>query len=153
MAATLHTGSRRVSIAATVSALPSSTTDSTDERVETVSVRHPVLDERLNHLADTLANHFEAGVEMALHFTGPTVDLPRRVMDALGLEEDWLQSEAAKEVLFGQVFDYHVEGDALEKNIQTYEEEVDDWWAGIVSSDEDQDSSDAGSEVLGAFQD
>ncbi|KAF3008899.1 hypothetical protein E8E13_011195 [Curvularia kusanoi] len=56
--------------------------------------------------------HGKAGIEMALHLVQvPRATLPRKVMNILGLQEDWLMSREAKKVLFGQKVDFHAAND------------------------------------------
>lgn len=50
---------------------------------------------------------------MALHFSAASPMLPRRVMDLVGLDREWLETEKAKEVLFNEHFNY----DAVDKNL------------------------------------
>ncbi|KAL1650511.1 hypothetical protein SLS61_005977 [Didymella pomorum] len=57
----------------------------------------------VNQFADTLAREGPGGVQIALR-TG-VLGLPERVMDILGLGKEWLDSEEAKEVMFGEKVD------------------------------------------------
>lgn len=60
--------------------------------------------------------HGKAGVEMALHLVRvPPATLPRRVMKFLGLGKDWLSSEEAKDVLFGQEIDFDATDDFCQR--------------------------------------
>lgn len=43
---------------------------------------------------------------MALHFGASPTFLPRQVMDFLGLDKEWLQSEQAEQVLLSGHYDY-----------------------------------------------
>lgn len=43
---------------------------------------------------------------MSLHFHAADPTLPRRVMNALGLAEEWLDTDEAKEILFGEIVNY-----------------------------------------------
>lgn len=48
---------------------------------------------------------------MSLHFHAADPTLPRRVMNALGLTKEWLDTDEAKEILFGEEVNY----DAVDK--------------------------------------
>ncbi len=61
-------------------------------------------DEPLGTLAETLAEEGPPGVQMALRSQVTT--LPRRVMEKLGLGREWLDSEEAKKILFGEELNY-----------------------------------------------
>lgn len=62
----------------------------------------------VNHYAKKLADEGPAGVHIALHTGVP--GLPERVMGLLGLRKEWLDTEVAKEVLFGEEVDGDVFG-------------------------------------------
>ncbi|KAJ4381427.1 hypothetical protein N0V86_003778 [Didymella sp. IMI 355093] len=61
------------------------------------------LKQQVNQFADTLAKEGVAGVQTALR-TG-VLGLPERVMELVGLGKEWLDTEEAKEVLFGEKVD------------------------------------------------
>jgi len=55
-------------------------------------------------LAQTLAKEGLPGVQTALRCDAP--GLARRVMNCLGLGKEWLDTEEANEILFGEKIDY-----------------------------------------------
>ena len=55
---------------------------------------------------------------MSLHFHAADPTLPRRVMNALGLTKEWLDTDEAKEILFGEEVNY----DAVDNMLEMLEE-------------------------------
>lgn len=67
-----------------------------------------------------MAKEGPSGVQIALRCDAP--GLASRVMKCLGLEKEWLDTEEAKEILFGEKVDYdHV-----------------DWWVKTTSGADDE---------------
>jgi hypothetical protein len=55
-----------------------------------------------------LADYGPAGAQMAVHFNIETTKLPKLVMDQLGLTKGWLDTEEARQVMFGEQYDYDI---------------------------------------------
>ena len=54
---------------------------------------------------------------MSLHFHAADPTLPRRVMNALGLAKEWLDTNEAKEILFGEKVNYDAVGKMASSSI------------------------------------
>ena len=85
-------------------------------------------EQRFKRFAEKLATAYgPKAIEMALHLETASPTLPRMIMDALGLQRDWLMTDQADTVLFGQEVDY----DAVDERFQEPE-----------ASEEDEDDGD-----------
>lgn len=80
---------------------------------------------KFDNLAKLLAMNGSGRVEMALHVKNATSTLPRTVMNALRLTREWLDTQEAEWVLFGQTVDYDLRGESCEKSLE--EEEMEIW--------------------------
>jgi hypothetical protein len=62
----------------------------------------------VNGSSGKLADYGPAGAQMAVHFNIETTKLPKLVMDQLGLTKGWLDTEEARQVMFGEQYDYDI---------------------------------------------